>query len=204
MKFLAGLMAILFATLSSLRAKDLDAADSSSGWRENFEKGKHEASVGAGVFFSPFGASKSRPTENYAGPLVQIGYMLNRPDHGAEWRGNFEVLGELSGAGDFEGSGNYVASTTFWLRYNVVPPKWDLVPYLQIGGGVSLTDIDHKIFGQAFNFNLDAAVGFRYFVKPDCSLNAEYRFQHISNANMAEHNLGINAQAPVVSVSWYF
>lgn len=203
MKFLAGLLAIV-ATLTSVRANDLDATVSSGGWRDHFDKGKHEAAVGAGVFFSPFGASKNRPTENYAGPLVQIGYMLNRPDHGADWRGNFEVVGELSGAGVFEGKGNYLASTTLWLRYNVVPPKWDIVPYLQLGAGVSLTDIDHRIFGQAFNFNLDAAVGLRYFIKPDWSLNGEYRFQHVSNANMAEHNLGINAQGPVVSVSWYF
>ena len=36
------------------------------------------------------------------------------------------------------------------------------------------------------------------------ALTAEYRFQHISNANIAPHNLGINAHGPMVGCSWLF
>lgn len=203
MKFLGGLLAS-FAVLHWVNATELPSTNEFTDWPQNFDKGAREISAGAGIFFSPFGATRNRPTENYAGPLVQIGQMLNSPDSESAWRGNFEISGELSGAGVFNGSGNYIASTTLWLRYNIILPKWNIVPYLQLGGGVSLTDVDHKIFGQAFNFNLDAATGLRYFISPRCSLNAEYRFQHISNAGMAEHNLGINAQGAVLSASWYF
>jgi hypothetical protein len=86
----------------------------------------------------------------------------------------------------------------------LVPPQWKVVPFFQLGAGISFSDIDHKIFGQAFSFNLDAGTGVRYFIDPRCSLNAEYRFQHISNADTANNNLGINAQGAVLSVSWYF
>jgi hypothetical protein len=203
MKFLSGLL-MSFLILHSARADDSSSTNLFRDWPENFDKGAREISAGAGVLFSPFGATGKRPTENYAGPLVQVGCMLNSPDSDAAWRGNFEALGELFGAGIFEGSGNYIASTTLWLRYNIVPPKWNIAPYLQAGAGVSLTDVDHRVFGQAFNFNLDAAAGLRYILNQQCSLNVEYRFQHVSNAGMAKHNLGINAQGTVLSVSWYF
>lgn len=169
-----------------------------------FSGGKKEFSLGGGIFFSPFVATQGRPTVNYAGGLVQFGCMLNDlSDHGL-WRGNFEILGEGFGASVFEGRGTYIANGTLWLRYNMVPERCKLVPYVQLGGGASQLDLDRNIFGQSFNFNLNAGIGTRYFLNDHMSLNAEYRFQHISNAGMAEHNLGINAQGGVLSVSWYF
>jgi hypothetical protein len=202
MKFF-GCFAICLCFLNSIRADETSvSSDLNPG--DPFSAGQREFSVGGAVFFSPFIATKARPTINYAGALVQLGYMLNDPPETGPLRGNFEILGEGSALGIFTGDGNYIASTTLWLRYNIVPSQWKIVPYLQAGAGVSFTDIDRKIVGQTFNFNLDAAAGLRYFVKPDCSLNAEYRFQHISNADMAEHNIGINAQAAVLSVSWFF
>ena len=46
------------------------------------------------------------------------------------------------------------------------------------------TDIDHSILGQPFNFNLDLGAGVRYFIGRNWSLSLEYRYQHISNANL--------------------
>lgn len=65
-------------------------------------------------------------------------------------------------------------------------------------------DIDHRYDGMNFNFNVDGAAGLRYFITPQVSLNLEYRFQHISNANLGRHNLGLNAEGPVLAVSWLF
>ena len=205
MKILGVLIVFFAAILQTARAADSEMPESSNAdWQKSFDKGNHEGAVGAAIYFSPFGATKNRPVENYVGPLGQIGYMLNKPNHGKEWRGNFEVLGELYGADIFNGRGNYVASGTAWLRYNLVPPRWRFVPYLQLGAGVTFTDADQKAFGEVFNFNTDAAVGLRYFITSNCSLNGEYRFQHISNAGLAKHNLGINAQGAALSVSWFF
>jgi hypothetical protein len=35
-------------------------------------------------------------------------------------------------------------------------------------------------------------------------MNIEYRFQHISNANLGRHNLGTNAQGAVPGLAWLF
>jgi hypothetical protein len=36
------------------------------------------------------------------------------------------------------------------------------------------------------------------------SVNLEYRYQHISNANLAHRNLGVNAHGPMLAVSFFF
>jgi lipid A 3-O-deacylase len=203
MKFL-GCFLISVGFLTSVFANESEPTNSLTDWQHNFDAKQREASVGSAVYFSPFIATKGRPVVNYAGASAQLGYMVNDLDEFAEWRGNYEVLAEAFGSGIFHGTGNYLAGTTFWLRYNLVPPQWKLVPYFQIGAGVTFTDADQRVFGQVFNFNLNVGSGVRYFIMPRCSLNGEYRFQHVSNANLANRNLGINAQGAMLSVSWYF
>ena len=170
-----------------------------------FAGGRYEAAVTSGVLFSPFGPSRLRPTIDYTLSALQFGYMLGGVHGDGWWRGNFEVVGEAFGGRIFEGQGSYLAGGTAWLRYNFVPrnTSW-LVPYLQGGVGAESIDVDREIVGQAFNFNVSAGAGLRYFISRNCSLNLEFRFQHISNANMAPRNIGINAAGPMLGVSYFF
>ena len=201
---LLGCVIVCLGLIPPAFANDSEPPNPPEDWQRNFDAKQSEITTGVGVFFSPFVATKGRPTVNYAGPLVQYGYMLNDLEKHGPLDGNLELLTEVFGAGVFTGHGTYLAGTTFWLRYNVVPPRWRVSPYFQIGAGVTFTDVDHRFFGQTFNFNLNAATGVRYFIDTRCSLNAEYRFEHVSNANLADHNLGINSQGAVLSVSWFF
>ena len=70
--------------------------------------------------------------------------------------------------------------------------------------GLGFADKDRNVFGTLFGFNLETGVGARCFSTPRLALQAEYRFQHISNANTAPHNLGINAHGPMVGLAWAF
>jgi opacity protein-like surface antigen len=156
------------------------------------------------VLFSPFLATGGRPTINYTITEVQFGYMLSDVKGHGWLRGNFELVGEGFGSAIFEGSGSFIAGITVWMRYNFAPPGWRLVPFAQAGMGLTSTDIDHKYVGQPFNFNLDLGLGTRYLLSQHWSLNLEYRFQHISNADMGRHNIGINGHGPVLGVSYLF
>jgi lipid A 3-O-deacylase len=169
-----------------------------------FRKGRFETTLWAGSLFSPVGNPKHRNTLNYALGSFQLGYMLNDPGDGGFFRGNFELAPEAFGAAIHDGRGNYIAGGAVWLRYNFVPHGWRVIPYAQLGAGVELTDADRSLLGQNFNFNLDAAAGLRYFIAPRCTLNLEGRFQHLSNANLARKNVGINAVGPILGVSWFF
>jgi len=171
---------------------------------DHFQAGWHEGTAGAGVMFSPFSAGPGRPTVNYAFGYVQAGYMINNVGHDGFWRGNWELVPEAFGAGIWHRTGHYIAGWALMLRYNFVPRGWRLTPFIQGGGGTVLMDIDHQFDGQNFNFNLVASGGTRYFIKKNLSLNAEYRYQHISNADTGRRNIGLNATGPVIGVSWFF
>jgi hypothetical protein len=171
---------------------------------DNFHRGQWEVAAGGGALFSPIGPTRNRPVLNYAPGNVQLGYMLNDLRRNDFLRGNFELVQEGFGARIFRGPGNYIAGETLWLRYNFVPPRWRVLPYAQGGAGFVVTNINHRYDGQDFNFNLDLAPGVRWFIASRCALNLEYRYQHISNANLGSKNLGINAHGPVLDLSWFF
>ena len=170
-----------------------------------FAAGRYEATLGSGVMFSPFLATANRPTINYTLTSLQLGYMLGDVRGDGWWRGNLELAGEGFGSALFEGAGNYIAGGTCWLRYNFVPRRsWGLIPYAQAGAGLVGTDIDRALIGQSLNFQLGLAVGVRYLVSQNWSVSLEYRYQHISNANTGPRNVGVNANGPILGVSYFF
>jgi Lipid A 3-O-deacylase (PagL) len=168
-----------------------------------FKTGQIEGSIGQTLMFSPM-IGAHRPTVDYTCTEIAAGYMLTGPHRPGFLRGNLEVLGSLFAGGIFNGRGSYVAGTTGWLRYNFLQPDDPFVPFAQIGIGLTESDLDHRIEGENFNFNLDTAVGTRYRITRDWSINLECRYQHISNAHLAIPNAGIDAIGPVLSVSYFF
>ncbi|PYJ08001.1 MAG: hypothetical protein DME25_02515 [Verrucomicrobia bacterium] len=200
----------LFLFLLSLHSGSAADAPSTNALAETllaeglFAGGRWEATLGSGAMFSPFVANKNRPTINYTLSELQVGYMLSDVKEAGWLRGNVELAGSSFGGAIFEGSGDYIAGGTLWLRYNFVPRDWRVVPYGQAGAGITFTDADRRVVGQTFNFNLDLGVGARYLIDRHWSVALEYRYQHISNANTARKNLGINAQGPIISVSYFF
>jgi opacity protein-like surface antigen len=169
-----------------------------------FTRGRYEASFTAGVLFSPVGKEENRPTVNYTVTGVQLGRMMGNVRGAGFWRGNLELALEGFGGWIYDGPGNYVGGATLWVRWNFVPEGWRVIPYIQGGAGVTTTDIDRNLVGQPFNFNLDLGAGLRYYVARRCSVNLEYRYQHISNADTGVRNVGVNSQGPILSISYFF
>jgi opacity protein-like surface antigen len=130
--------------------------------------------------------------------------MATDLNHWGWARGNLEALGEAHGGAIFEGKGNYVSGLSIYGRYNLVPQGWRVSPYAQIGLGLTLTDVDRHLEGENFNFNIDFGLGLRYLMSKHWSLNLECRFQHISNADLSNHNLGVNGIGPMLGVSYLF
>jgi hypothetical protein len=148
-----------------------------------------------------------RPIVNYAMGFAQTGYFLyDAAGHGF-LRGNLEALLEGFGSGIYESpsaGGHYIAGGSLLLRYNFIQPGWRFIPYLQGGAGLTSMDINHEYDGMNFNFNLDLAAGARFLITRSCSLNLEALFQHISNADLGAHNIGLNSLGPRLSISWLF
>jgi opacity protein-like surface antigen len=199
-----GLAVSLFA--GSSLAQDISSAtnDTASLKDQYFQPGFHEAGAGAGIFFSAVGSGDNRPKVNYVPGYIEADYMLTHLHAGGFWRNNLEVSLQGWGAGIYENTGHYIAGGTLWLRENLVPEGSRFVPYAEIGAGFTSMDINHEYDGHNFNFNLNAAGGVRYFVTPRFSLNGQFQYQHISNANTGSHNIGVNAIGPILGASWFF
>lgn len=180
------------------------AADNSFSLDENFRHGWHEATIGSAVYISDVVERFDHPDVNYWAGYAQLAYNVTSPGSDGPFRGSFQLAPEIFAAGIFHGQGSYVAGATLWFRYNFVQPGWRVVPYVALGGGGTSMDIPHKFDGKDFNFNLNATAGLRYFINQHWSLNAEYRFQHISNADLWNRNVGVNTMGPALGVSYFF
>jgi lipid A 3-O-deacylase len=179
-------------------------ADATNDLSNYFHRDRYDVTVMSGPMFSPIGADHNRSTENYALSGLQFGWMLSDVGGGGWLRGNWEVSLEAMGGAVFAGKGSYIAGGTLWARYNFIPQNWCVAPYLQAGLGAEGTDMDPRLIGETFNFNLDVAAGMRCFMTRTWALDLEFRYQHISNGTIAKHDIGINAVGPMLGVTYLF
>ena len=79
-------------------------------------------------------------------------------------------------------------------------------PYVEFAGGPFYTDLGGRIPEESsrFNFVLTAGAGVSWFLTAQLSINAGYRFHHISNAGTSFPNLGLNSSLPFGGFSFYF
>ena len=176
-----------------------------------FAKGGREVDVSAGFLYSPVVAKGGRPVMNYAQGDVSLGWMLTSPSPLFGWdclRGNWEGLVNGFGAGITKGQGGFLAGGRLILRYNFVQPDVRWVPFFQIGAGGLGDNVylhqDQRLVGSGFEFTLVSECGLRYFITPKWAAMVTIDFEHISNANTACRNLGINAGGGMFGVGWFF
>ncbi|MEM6885509.1 MAG: acyloxyacyl hydrolase, partial [Verrucomicrobiota bacterium] len=177
--------------------------------RDAYRSGGFTLQLMNGALASPVGIGPDTDTLNYTMHNLRVGYLLNTPswnEHPLD--GCVEIIGEISGSAIFEGAGSYLVGPSIHIRYNFTQPDWKLVPYIQLGGGLTFTDADEDLtqraIGQELEFTPQASIGFRYLIDPQWSLDAEFIYHHISNAGLADRNLGINALGGMVGFSYFF
>ena len=195
-----------FSILLALTCAGAAAAEveQQNDFSDYFEHGRYELSLASGVMFSPIGADRNRHTVDYTLSGLQLGWMWTTPGEDRWWRGNWELAVEAMGGAVYKGRGSYIGGGTGWVRYNFVQPGWRVATYVQAGAGAEGTDMDQRLIGQKFNFNLDVAAGARCFIARNWALQFECRYQHISNAKISNHDIGINAVGPMIGLSYFF
>jgi len=172
-----------------------------------FEKGAHEIQVGVGYFTSLTPGTTERPDLDFAVVSARHGWMLSSARSGV-LSGNFEFLIDAYVAVVTDGPGNVLAGGTALLRYNLVPASRKLIPYLQIGAGGLYNDAyqqdTQRIIGSAFEFNLEGSIGVRYLCSDRCAIFVEAGLRHISNANTASRNNGLNSFGGIIGISYFY
>jgi opacity protein-like surface antigen len=174
----------------------------------HYQEDKIDMQFNTGVLFSGIAGPKIRKFD-YEQTNLRLGWMLNSPgDVDNPFRGNVEAVLELSGSGVFSDYGSVVFGPTGLVRYNFVQPNWFAVPYIQIGAGIVYIDAyetaSQRAIGQAFEFTPQAGVGVRFLIDDNWSLDVEGKFHHISNAGIANRNLGVNAGGGFIGFTYFF
>lgn len=174
-----------------------------NGIGSGFHKGTVEAGfvVGAGPGAKVFGAKR---THDLALVSRELGWVFSGvAGKGKWWQGNFELLGEFFSGMQFHPNNRYFVGVTPLLRYNLA---WDSrwVPFIDLGAGVSMTNIGEPDLSSKFQFNVQGGAGVRYFFRDDMAITALYRFLHFSNAGIEAPNSGTNTHTLRVGLSWFF
>ena len=112
------------------------------------------------------------------------------------------------GAGIFTGPGNGLGGLSLLYRRNFLAPDTRIVPYFTMGAGGIYNDAYHertqRIIGAPGEFDLQAAAGLRFRVSTKLTLDTEFSYRHISNADLADRNYGTNGIGGMVGLSYGF
>jgi lipid A 3-O-deacylase len=168
-----------------------------------FRKGLFRAGVAVGAGFGTR-VFDTTLAHDFAMGSVNLGWVFTGAMASDKWyRGNLELLAEVFGGYQFKPNGRYFVGLTPLIRYNLATgSRW--VPFLNVGAGVSRTNIDGPDLSGNFQFNIQVGAGTHYFLSDRTALTVEYRWLHFSNADTREPNNGTNTQMFHVGVSWFF
>jgi len=170
---------------------------------DGFRKGVTEAglSLGLGLGSRSFGGKNAHDLTLVK---LSLGHMVTGVlCEDKCYQGNFELIGEWFGGGQFHPDDAYLVGLTGVVRYNFVTGT-RLMPFIDAGAGVAVTDIDHPDLSTKFQFNTQAGLGVRWFIDARTAVTAQYRFMHISNAAIKHPNLGVNTSIFYAGVTWMF
>jgi hypothetical protein len=135
---------------------------------------------------------------------LSYGHMLGHVKGEDHWyRGNFEGRLELFGGGVYSPSSDWVIGLTPHLRYNFANGT-RLIPFFDIGAGVTATGIGPPDLGGTFQFNLQGTTGAHWFLRDNLALTGNVRYLHMSCAGISHPNLGVNNVVFMIGLTWFF
>lgn len=114
----------------------------------------------------------------------------------------FEILSE-GFLGNAVHPGGRVTGHTLLLRFDAKPRR-KFVPFMDLGAGV----LDTTLFNRApelsgrLQFTPQGGFGVQYFFRPQRAIVFEYRYMHMSNADIQLPNLGYNSSMVMVGFRW--
>jgi lipid A 3-O-deacylase len=170
---------------------------------DGFRSTAQSISLSAGATYG-IAAFGSRQAHDLALVSVTYGHMLCSTLGNDHWyRGNVEFRIELFSGSQFSPETEWFVGLTPHLRYDFATgTRW--VPFLDAGAGVTATGIGAPDLGGIFEFNLQPGLGVEWFIKDTMALTLECRYVHWSCAGISNPNLGLNAVAGMMGLTFYF
>jgi hypothetical protein len=138
------------------------------------------------------------------GALVpRWGLVLTPRLYEASWlSGNLEALVEGALLVAWEPSGGVAGGVSFGFRYNFLSFE-RMVPFVEIGVGLLGLDFDLESQADGLAFTPQAGAGLHLWLSSRAALTAQWRFHHISNADLYDDNVGINDSLFLVGATFF-
>lgn len=118
------------------------------------------------------------------------------------YKGALELLFEPIAMFQFEPEKRYAVGLSALFRYNFWTGS-KVTPFFDAGAGILQTDFGLPEQGSNFNFQPQVGVGLHLLLQSGTALTFQYRFHHISNASIADPNLGINSSLFLIGISFF-
>jgi len=99
---------------------------------------------------------------------------------------------------------NMEMGSNFLLKVGFLPETYRFQPYFKGGLGFLYMSQHTREQGSQFNFNEYAGLGAHFFLTKDLAFTFEYRFRHISNADIDKPNKGINTNFCIFGINKRF
>lgn len=173
--------------------------------RDFFKLGGQEIGIAAGYGFAiPIGNTgdyEDLRDQQYVYVAPRWGIGISGPIGEDAWyRGNFELLGEGTFLVQTEPKEGFAGGFTALLRYNFLPDG-PFIPFIEVGAGILSLDFDLNNQSDGLNFTVQAGLGFHYFIADRTALTGEWRYNHISNADIDGPNVGIHSSLFLIGVT---
>ena len=169
-----------------------------------FRLGAQEIGIAAGYGFAiPIADTSDDELRDvqyiYFAPRWGIG-ISDPMGEDAWYRGNIELVAEGAFLLNVEPKDGFAGGITALLRYNFLP-EGVFIPFVEAGVGILSLDFDLKNRSDGLNFTVQAGFGFHYFVSDRTAFTGEWRYHHISNADIEQPNFGINSSLFLIGVT---
>jgi hypothetical protein len=184
----------------------LHLAASSAGAQEpRFKFGDVDLTIAGGYSLShdTVGEEESEHVDGFQF-LPHVGIFLSDQLGEPGIGGNFQLVVEPTvvhlKTDSESGTAVGVATLARW----VFATPWVVRPYLEAGVGILAGNFNLRQTNCDVNFIIEGGAGLLWFFAERTALTASYRFQHISNNDSCDNNLGINSSLFTVGLSYFF
>lgn len=152
----------------------------------------------------PFQDSSANPNRSAVFIMPRIGMVMTDEIQAGLLTGNLEVLVEPFFAQFTHPFSAEAAGGTLVFKYNLLSfGRW--MPFWDVGAGMLWTNLAPRIreLSTPLNFVIETGPGIQYFITEQTTLTIGVRYNHISNADTGERNIGLNAVLPYAGLAWF-
>ncbi len=136
----------------------------------------------------------------------RVGKILTEEHGGGSWwQGNLEYAFDVHPFNYYLLDPQNVYGASFSplnLKWNFTKPR-TTSPYIELNGGVLFTNHDLPPSTNSVNFQSGVGVGLQTFIREKRAITVGAKYQHISNAGLANLNPGINTLQFTLGFNWF-